>query len=173
MKNSMCAAACVAAVVATLGLAPALADSPRDFLKKAIRGDNSEITLGRLGERRAETPAVRSFSQTLVADHTRARSEALRLAAHMRMRAPRGPQREALEEGRRLSALSGWAFDAEFARYMVQDHQRDIATFRQEASAGRGATSALAQRQLPTLRKHLEMAQRLDGRFTRYTQRQP
>jgi len=173
MKYPLCAAACVAAVVTTLGLAPAMADSPRDFLRNAIKGDNSEIMLGRLGERRAETPATRSFAQTLVADHTRARYEALRLAAQLHMTPPRGPQREASDARKRLGSLSGWAFDAEFARYMVQDHQKDIAKFRQEANAGRGATSALAQRQLPTLRKHLNMALRLDARLAGYVQRQP
>lgn len=173
MKHPLCAAACVTAVVATLGVAPVFADSPQDFLRDAIKGDNSEIMLGRLGERRAETPAARDFAQTLVVDHTKARFEALRVAAHMRMRPPRGPQKEALEAQRRLSGLSGWAFDAEFARHMVHDHQEDIAKFRKEANAARGATSALAKRQLPTLRKHLDMALRLNARFASYTQRQP
>ena len=172
MKHPLCAAALAATVVAMLDLAPAMADSGRDFLKAAIKGDNSEIMLGRLGERRAATPATRSFARTLVADHTLARSDALRLAAHLRMRPPRGPQKEALEARRRLIGLSGWAFDAAFALYMVQDHQEDIAKFREEAKAGRGATSALAQRQLPTLPEHLDMALRLDGRLARYAQRQ-
>ena len=173
MKHTLCTAACAAAVVATLGLAPAMAGSPRDFLKDAIKGDNSEIMLGKLGERRAATPAGRDFAQTLVADHSRARSEAVRLARRLHVRPPLGPQKEALEARRHLSRLSGWSFDREFARYMVQDHQSDIAKFRKEADAGRGATSALAQRQLPTLHKHLDMAQRLNARFARYTQRQP
>ncbi|HLY07605.1 MAG TPA: DUF4142 domain-containing protein [Rhizomicrobium sp.] len=173
MKSRWRVAACAVAIVATLGLAPAIADRPRDFLRNAIKGDNSEIMLGKLGEHCAATPAVRSFSQTLVDDHTQARSAAVRLATRLRMRVPRGPQWDALEERRRLSGLTGWSFDAELVRYMVQDHQKDIAKFRQEASAGHGQTSALAERQLPTLRKHLDMALRLDGRFTRYTQRQP
>lgn len=173
MKHPLCAAACAVAVVATFGLAPALADNARDFLKDAIKGDNSEIMLGQIGERRAATPAARSFSQTLVADHTRARAEAVGLAAHLHMRPPRRADKAAMDERDRLRRLDGWSFDREFARYMVEDHQKDIASFQKEVDAGRGPTSALARRQLPTLRKHLDMAMRLNDRFTRYTQRQP
>jgi putative membrane protein len=174
MKHPLCAAACAAAVMATLGLAPArAAGAPRDFLKIAIKGDNSEIMLGRLGERRAATPAARNFSQTLVADHSRARSEAARLAARLHIRPPRGPEKEAVEERNRLRDLSGWAFDREFARYMVEDHHKDIAGFRAQAGANDGPVSALARHQLPTLRKHLDMALRLNARFGRYTEQQP
>lgn len=173
MKHPLCAAACVAAVLAVLDLTPALADSQRDFLREAIRGDNSEIMLGRIGERRAATPAVRSFAETLVADHRQARAEALRLAARLHMRPARGAQQEAMKERERLHGFAGWGFDAEFARYMVQDHRQDIAKFRHEADAGHGAASALARHQLPTLRKHLAMALQLNERFARYTQREP
>ena len=173
MRRPLCAAAGAAAVIAALSLAPALADRPRDFLKDAITSDNSEIMLGRMGERRAATPAARSFAQTLVADHARAKSEALRLAMRLHMRLPTRPDKEVLRERDRLRSLSGWAFDREFARYMVEDHRKDIAKFRKEADANRGATSALARQQLQTLRKHLDVALRLEARFERYSQRQP
>lgn len=173
MTHPVCAAACAAAVAVTFTVSQAAADSPRDFLNYAIRGDNSEIMLGRMGVQRAETPAGRDFAQTLVTDHTQARSEAVRVAAHLRMRPPRGVAREAIEARDHLRRLSGWAFDREFARYMVGDHQNDIAKFRKEADAGRGPTSALAQRQLPTLQRHLAMALRLKERLAAYSQRQP
>ena len=173
MKHPLCAAACVAAVVAAFGTAPVLADSARSFLKDAIKGDNSEIMLGRMGERRAATPAARSFAHTLVTDHGLARSEAVQVALHLHVNPPAGPATDALKERDRLRGLSGWAFDREFARYMVDDHHKDIAKFREEADAGHGATSALARHQLPTLRKHLDLALRLNARFARYTQRQP
>lgn len=173
MRHPLCAVACAAVVAATPGFAPAAAGGAHDFLKEAIKADNSEILLGRMGERYATTPAAHSFAQMLVDDHTEARSEAVRLAAHLHMRPPRVPQKEAMEERERLRGFSGWAFDGEFARYMVEEHRKDIAKFLKEADARDGAASALARHQLPTLRKHLELALRLNGRFARYTQRQP
>jgi putative membrane protein len=160
-------------LAASASLAPAMAGSARDFLKDAIRGDNSEIMLGRLGEQRAATPAARNFGQTLAADHSRAKSEAVRVASRLHMRPPHGVDREAREERNRLLGLSGWAFDREFARYMVGDHHKDIAKFRKEADTHDGAAAALARRQLPTLHKHLDMALALNARFGRYSERQP
>ena len=172
MKHALWAA-CAVAVVATFAFAPARAGSPHDFLRDAIRGDNSEIMLGRIGEHRAATPAARSFAQMLVDDHGRAKSEALRLAVRLHVRPPRGPEKEALKERGRLRRLSGWEFDREFAQYMVKDHQKDIAKFQREANSGRGATSTLARRELPTLHKHLDVALSLDQHMARYTQGKP
>ena len=62
----------------------------------------------------------------------------------------------------RLKAVSGRAFDREFARYMVADHRNDIHDFEQESARGTDlAVRALADRTLPVLRKHLETAERL------------
>ena len=59
----------------------AQADSPRAFLDKALKGDNSEIMLGRLAADHAGSQAVRDFGNTLVRDHTQARNQVLVLSA--------------------------------------------------------------------------------------------
>jgi hypothetical protein len=41
---------------------------------------------------------------------------------------------------------------------MVADHRHDIGEFRKEAAAHMGMASKLAWEQLPTLKKHLDMA---------------
>jgi len=48
--------------------ASAAPQSRQDFLKDAIKGDNSEIKLGGLAARKGGTAAVRDFGRTLVAD---------------------------------------------------------------------------------------------------------
>ena len=68
---------------------------------------------------------------------------------------------EARDEAAKLARLSGRAFDAEFARYMIEDHRKDIADFETEARGGGPVTRALATGTLPTLHKHLEIAERL------------
>lgn len=148
------------------------ADSPREFLYKAQQGANSEIMLGRIAAERGRSPAVRDFGQTLMDEHRQARDEIRALGSKFGVRPNRDPSPEAVEERERLMQLSGRWFDREFARYMVEDHEKDIAEFRDEAREGHGEVSALARRQLPTLRHHLEMARALDsgddrGRFDR------
>ncbi|MBV9420429.1 MAG: DUF4142 domain-containing protein [Alphaproteobacteria bacterium] len=155
MKLRSLALAC-AAVAA---LAPAaLADSPQNFIQKAIQGDNSEVMLGRLAQRNAVSPAVRDFGRMLVNDHSNARGEAMRVAYMLRVRPTDSVAPEALRERDRLSRLSGREFDREFVRYMIDDHRKDIADFREEMREDHGPASRLAERQLPTLQRHLNTA---------------
>ena len=153
----------------TFGGVVAQADSPREFLMQAQQGANSEIMLGRLAAERARSPGVREFGETLVSDHRQAREDVRALGSRFGLRPNRDPGAEALEERDRLTAMRGRAFDREFIRYMIDDHRKDIAEFRDEAREGHGPVSDLARRQLPTLRKHLDMALALrnnSGRFS-------
>jgi len=62
----------------------------------------------------------------------------------------------------RLSHLQGKEFDQAYAAAMVKDHQKMIAMFEQASqSATSNDVKELAQSLLPTLRKHLQMAQQL------------
>ena len=151
------------ALAAVIGWSPAaLADNPREFLQKALRGDNSEIMLGRLAADQARNPAVRDFGNTLVNDHRLARDEIRQLGEQFGIGDSREVSPEAREEREKLSGLRGRDFDREFVRYMVDDHRKDIGDFREEAQERHGPVSALAERQLPTLRQHLRMAIALD-----------
>lgn len=155
----------IAAVVAPMA---ALADSPREFLSNALKGNNSEIMMGNLAQDRARNPAVRDFGRTLVSDHTSARGEVLDVGRRFGIRPTRDVTPEAREMRDHLMGLRGRAFDREFVRHMVDDHRRDVDEFRDEAREHHGAVSDLAARQLPTLREHLRIARSLDrdnGRF--------
>jgi len=58
------------------------------------------------------------------------------------------------------------AFDVEFLRAMVEDHQKTISEFEVEAKHGSGPTAKLATAQLATLKSHLAAAQTLQKKFT-------
>jgi putative membrane protein len=147
---------------------PARADSPRNFLIDAQNGANSEIMLGRLAIERGRSPGVREFGQTLVTDHSQAREEVRSLGLQFGVPPSREVTPEAREERERLMAMRGRGFDREFVRYMIEDHRKDIGEFRDEAREQHGSVSTLARRQLPTLRKHLDMALALDNRGGRF-----
>lgn len=152
----------VALLLASLAAATPAAASPRAFLTKAIKGDNSEIRLGRLAASRAVSPAVRRFGLMLERDHSRAKAEAVPVARRHHVAIPWRMADEAMRERQKLLRLHGRTFDREFARYMVNDHRHDIADFTREVRSGDPADArALARRTLPTLRKHLRVAERL------------
>ena len=160
MRNLVCAATIALAV--GLGGFGALAASDRaDFLKTAIRGDNSEIKLGQLAARKAERPAVRAYGRTLAADHMAARAQAVRVADRLGIDAPSRPLAKADAEYVKLRMLSGRHFDREFVSYMARDHRHDVGEFAAMARTHHGPVGDLAQKQLPTLRRHLRIAESL------------
>jgi putative membrane protein len=138
-----------------------MASDRTDFVKTAIKGDNSEIKLGQLAARKAEKPAVRAFGRTLVADHMKARAQAARVANRLGVNPPSHAMAKADAEYMKLRMLSGRHFDREFVSYMVRDHRHDIGEFSEMARTHRGSVGDLAHKQLPTLRKHLHIAESL------------
>jgi putative membrane protein len=150
--------------LAALLVSSAAAAAPaRQFLDDAIKGDNSEANLGRLIASRGYSAQVRSFGRTLVRDHSRARVEAAALANRLHVRAPTSMMPEAQSEMRKLERLRGRAFDLEVRHYMINDHRKDIAEFQAQARSGDRRTAALARAQLPTLEKHLRLAESIRG----------
>jgi putative membrane protein len=158
MKNVVLASAMLVLSAVT---ASAAAKAPRDFIDDAIRGDNSEIMLGRLAERAAGTDQVKEFGRILVKDHTKAKRQAVEVAHELGVQPSSHAMMEADAEYAKLQLLSGTSFDKEFDAFMVRDHQDDVAAFRAEADSDPGPAGKLARKQLPTLNKHLQMAQSL------------
>ena len=156
LRKVIFAAACLTSTVA-------LAAPPRSFLDDAIKGDNSEISLGRLIAAHGSSGQVRSFGNTLVSDHSMARSQAAAVARQYGMAPPTEMMPEARSEMRKLRHMHGRAFDMEVRRYMVHDHRMDIASFNAQARNGDRRTAALARAQLPTLHKHLRIAESIRG----------
>jgi putative membrane protein len=59
----------------------------------------------------------------------------------------------------KMSALSGAEFDRKYMEHMVKDHEKDVAAFERESTAGSDAdVKAWAAKTLPTLREHLQLA---------------
>lgn len=147
------------AVVLGLASGDAFAKSAQDFINEALQGDNSEIMLGLLGQQKGASQATRDFGQMLVNDHMTAKQEVLVVAKSLGVAPTDDPTPEATQERAKLDGLTGGAFDREFASYMTADHKKDIQAFEEEARGSNGPTSALAAKQLPVLRHHLQMAE--------------
>jgi len=152
LRKLILAAACVTSTAA-------LAAPARQFLSDAIKGDNSEIAAGRYIAAHGYSAEVRSFGRTLYRDHSTARGQAVAVAREMGLRPPTATTPTARAEMRKLQRLHGRAFDMEVRRAMIDDHRIDIAKFRAQARSGDRRTAALARQQLPTLRKHLRIAE--------------
>lgn len=61
-----------------------------------------------------------------------------------------------------LEALSGSAFDSEYIAIQLAEHSMALALFSREARVGRDAgLRAFAERTIPVLHRHLDMAEAL------------
>jgi putative membrane protein len=139
----------------------ALAAPAPVFLRAAIQGNYSEVTLGRMIQNQGSTQEVRSFGSMLVGDHGKGLQQAQAIADRMHLRIPATLTPEARSEQRRLQRLSGRGFDREVRRYMIGDHQKDIALFRAQVRSGDRPTAAYAAATIPVMQHHLSMARSL------------
>ena len=134
------------------------------FLTEAARGGMEEVQLGQMAQQKAANPAVRSFGERMVADHTKANDELRQLASQKGATLP--TQVSHLENFTidHLQKLNGADFDQAYAKDMVKDHRKDVRDFE---SAAKSLTDpdlrAWAQKTLAVLQQHLRMAENLEA----------
>ncbi|MFL6738411.1 MAG: DUF4142 domain-containing protein [Sphingomicrobium sp.] len=131
------------------------------FIKEAMEGDNAEVAIGQLAQAQGTSPKVKDFGKVLAEDHGAHKQELSALAGTAGLPVTDELSAEAKGNLDKLKALKGAEFDKEFKTMMVQDHQKHIAKYEKQAASGDAQTAALAQKTLPTLRKHLELAKGL------------
>jgi len=146
-----------------------LAGPDTQFLAEAIRDGMAEVDLGKTAEKKASSPEVKRFAEHTVKDHSAANKKLEALAKKHKIEAsgtygtpPLKPDEQAQGEKADLLKLSGKEFDQAYAKEMVQDHEKAVSLFQDEAKNGKDKeVSRLAGSILPTLEEHLKMAQAL------------
>jgi putative membrane protein len=156
------------------------------LLTKIHKINQMEIKAGQLAQRNSTTAKVKSYGQQLVRDHQAADQKITALAQRAGVTFPReqtdtapkynqgqradtlqAPDQEAMQEHgqlQRLGTLQGAQFDAEFANFMAQGHDKAIKMLeRAQTQVQNAELRTLIQTTLPTLRVHLQVAQSLGG----------
>jgi predicted outer membrane protein len=130
------------------------------WLKMSIQGDRYEIAAGTLALSKSSNPAVRTLAQTLVTDHSKSLHDAIELAQRLHIDVPSEPTPEQQWILSDLRQHAGAQFDVEFSSVEVLDHEQDIEEANTEVSCGViQPVKEDAQKELPVLRKHLQLAQ--------------
>ncbi|WP_053845540.1 DUF4142 domain-containing protein [Paracidovorax avenae] len=147
------------------GQASRLTRADKSFLDDAAHNGHAEVKSSQLALQKAQNPKVRAFAQQMVDDHTRANQELAALAAGKNVRVPEGPP--LVQEGKLklLGTADGADFDKRYMESMgLQAHRDTIELFEKGARDARDPeVKAFAQKTLPKLRQHLEMAQQVAG----------
>jgi putative membrane protein len=134
----------------------------QQFLNKAIQGDLAEVKIGSLAQEKGQSAEVKQFGKMLEQDHSAHLQKAEQTAAELGASAPTEPDAKSKATYDKLSTMSGVKFDNAFAKAMISDHKRAIATYKQQ-SKSKGPLADFATETLPTLQEHLETAESLAG----------
>jgi len=140
-------------------------NASQKFIEEAIEGNMAEVQMGQLAQKQGMSAGVKSFGQMLEKDHGEALLKARTAANSVGAKVPSAPNATQKADYDRLAKLSGAAFDTEFAKHMVMDHQQDIKEYQSEANKN-DAAAKYAKEALPTLQKHLQTAQSLTNSTT-------
>ena len=152
--------------ISALALADSLNSSDSDFLKKAAKGNLTEIDLGRLAARKAANPEVKQFANRMIRDHSKANRELMTLAASKGLNVPTSAPFSEDASAAHLKMLSGKSFDEAYVKMMVEDHKEDVADFQQESqSATDSDVKNFASKVLPVLQSHLDKITQIQADF--------
>ncbi|WP_210490097.1 DUF4142 domain-containing protein [Rufibacter aurantiacus] len=135
-------------------------DQDQLFLMAAASGGLLEVQAGKLATTRGEDPGVKQFGQRMITDHTKANTELKALAAKKGITLPPTLLPEHKQHLDMLSQQGNADFDKMYMQHMVEDHDKDIKVFEQQATSGKDPDlKAFAAKTLPVLREHRKLAQ--------------
>jgi putative membrane protein len=137
--------------------------NPAAFVKKAAQDGLTEVTLGKQAVNKAQDPKVKQFAQHMVQDHSKANDELTSVAKKKGLDVPSSLDAEHQAIVQKMSSKSGADFDAAYSEEMLKDHKKAVALFQGAAKSPDADLAAFAQKTLPTLKEHEQMAQQLPG----------
>lgn len=112
--------------------------------------------------------SLTSSDRRMADDHGKANRELAELAASKQVQRPDKPSRKTQREKDRLAKRSGAAFDREYVKMMVGDHEKDVAAFRRGSQAAKDPElAAWASKTLPTLEDHLQMIRQVQRQLAK------
>jgi len=161
-KSASMLAVALAALAAGSAFA-AVSAADKTFATDAAQDGLAEVQLGQLAAQKASSPQVKEFAQRMVTDHTQANQELMQIAAQEGVVLPTQVDSKHRNDMDTLRSLNGPQFDSAYMQHMLQDHQKDVAAFQKQAQGGSDpALKSFAQKQLPILQQHLQMAQSIN-----------
>ncbi len=160
------AAPAMAQQVAATGPADQVANQvDREFVETAASSGLVEVNDARIAEQQALKDPVKRFARRIITDHGKANEQLTALASQEGLNPPEQPDAKQKATANRLKTLSAAAFDRAYMRAEIKDHKETIALFEKEAASGQDPKlKAFAAETLPTLRRHLQMAQKIGAK---------
>jgi putative membrane protein len=171
-KIAVALAACMLAATPALaqstgektGVNSALGITPKtaDFITEAAQSDMFEIASSKLAETKTKGP-VNGFAQQMVTDHTKTTNELKPIAQKDNVPLPPDMSDSQKDMITKLQGLSGQDFAKQYMDDQVSGHKDAVSLFQRYGKGGdKPQAKAWANKTLPILQHHLDMAQQLD-----------
>lgn len=142
--------------------AGSVSEADSSFAVEAARSGLAEVALSEVAVERSAHDDVRRFASRMVAEHTTANAELIRLGIEKRITLPMSPAGPDQDERDRLDTLPADQFDQAYIRRMVEDHERAQALFARQRDSGSDVDlTAFAARMHTLITDHLDDARRL------------
>lgn len=134
------------------------------FIKKAANGGMTEVELGKIAQDKTKKDDVKSFGERMVKDHGKANDDLKSVASKMNVDVPEKVNAKHQAMIDKFSKMSADSFDAAYAKQMVKDHKTTIADFESAQNEVKNEDlKKFITDTLPTLKEHLEMAEKMEG----------
>ncbi|MES2355869.1 MAG: DUF4142 domain-containing protein [Pseudomonadota bacterium] len=135
----------------------------KKFIEEAAHNGLAEVELGKLAATKASSDDVKKFAQQMVDDHTKANAELQQVAQSKGVTLPTTPDASHQRTLKKMQDLSGPDFDKRYlSEAGVKDHRANQKLFKDQATKGQDPDlKAFAQKTLPVITHHLQMAQNM------------
>jgi putative membrane protein len=151
---------------ANMGGNTAMADATSDpgFANAVAASDMFEIQSSKMALETSKTPAVKSFAQMMVDEHTKSSSELKTLASGMKPALPLTPalmpDQQSMLDG--LKGRTGADFDRAYLAAQRTGHSKTLATMNAYVAAAKpGALKDFASKGTGMVQKHLNMLDKI------------
>jgi putative membrane protein len=163
-RSVLCLAIAGVATAAAAADAESGVPAPSAFVKMAAQAGMAEVEAGKVALSKSKDPEIRRFAERMVNDHGSTNLQLARIAKAKGIETPKrlDPEHQSMIDS--LSSQSGADFDAAYSRHMNMGHDKAIALFEGAAKSTDPDFAGFAQKTLPTLQEHKQLASRLPSR---------
>lgn len=132
-----------------------------DFIEEASAKGLAEIETAKIALNKTTSTSVNEFAQKMISDHTAANNELITIARNKNLKV--ADDVELMNKARALilRQREGESFDVAYANNQVAAHEQTIELFKKASRSKDSEIKAFADKTLPKLEHHLQMARDL------------
>ena len=132
----------------------------KEFMMTAAHSDQNEIQQSKMALSKGVTGMAKDMANKMIADHTKSTADLKQIAAKKGVTLPTDMDAEHKAMAPAMEKLSGQAFEQQYIKQMVADHQKTANTMAAHQTMTKDADlQGFITKTLPVVESHLQMAE--------------